>query len=160
MFSSLASALSYKGFHEAAKVISDNIENSLKEKDPIMFATNLLTNILTVTLFKEEDENKKKKPVYFGVGHNNPTLIQIFSERKHDHQLSTCDDLINGDHAITICNDLIFDSNFDKPMKLSLENLNKCCMNVTKPSCEFRAVSKGFVFSEKNWSIECLVVGK
>ena len=43
VFSSLASALSYKGFHEAAKVISNNIEGSLKEKDAIIFATNLLS---------------------------------------------------------------------------------------------------------------------
>ena len=34
-------------------------------------------------------------------------------------------------------------------MNLTLENLNKCCMNVTKPLCEFSGVSRGFVFSKK-----------
>ena len=58
-------------------------------------------------------------------------------------------DVITADHAICICDDLIFDSNSNAPMNLNLTNLNKCCMNVTKPSCKFGAVTRGWIFEEK-----------
>ena len=104
---------------------------------------------LTFTLFKDQYDNDKS--IYLKRSHNNPTFIQILSEERVHSQLRTCDDCdwINGDHAITICDDLIFDSNFEEPMKLTLANLNKCCKNVTKPSCEFKNVCRDFVFSKK-----------
>ena len=104
---------------------------------------------LTVTTFKNKYENDQS--IYLKRSHNNPTLIQTVCEERVHSQLRTCDDCdwINGDYAITICDDLIFDSNFEEPMKLTLENLNKYCMNVTKPSCEFKNVCRGFVFSKK-----------
>ena len=147
VFSSLASALSYKGFHEASEILHDNIETSLQE-DPMIFACDLLKKVLTVTVFKHKNVTGRR--IILDNTHNNPTLIQIVCEERNIvSKKRKSHDWINCDHAITICDDKIFDSNFDEPMELTLKNLNKCCRNITKPSCTFRAVYRGFVFSEK-----------
>ena len=114
----------------------------------MIFACNLLKKVLTVTIFKLTHEIDRR--IILNNTHNNPTLIQIVCEERNIvTKKRKRHDWINGDHAITICDDKIFDSNFDEPMELTLKNLNKCCKNITKPSCTFRAVYRGFVFSEK-----------
>ena len=60
VFSSLASALSYKGYHEAAKIVSDNIEISVTKTNPIAFVLRLLQNVMIIKKFREKDEFNKK----------------------------------------------------------------------------------------------------
>ena len=141
VFSSLASALSYKGYHEASKIVSENIEISASKNDSIKFVIDLLNKVLTIKPFKEKDKFDRKKSFRFDKSSNHPILLQLSYQKGHD--------VITADHAICICNNLIFDSNYNTPMKLNLTNLNKCCKNVTKPSCNFGAVIKGWIFEEK-----------
>ena len=89
-FSSLASALSYKGFNEASKIIYDHTEVSLSQKDPMIFACQLLKKKLIVTRFKNQYENDQS--IYLKRSHNNPTLIQTVCEERVHSQLPTCDD--------------------------------------------------------------------
>ena len=60
VFSSLASALSYKGYHEAAKIVSDNIEISVTKTNPIAFVLRLLQKLMIIKKFREKDEFNKK----------------------------------------------------------------------------------------------------
>ena len=60
VFSSLASALSYKGYHEAAKIVSDNIEISVTKTNPIGFVLHLLQKLMIIKKFREKDEFNKK----------------------------------------------------------------------------------------------------
>ena len=85
VFSSLASALSYKGFNEASKILHDHTEVSLSKKDPMTFAYQLLKKELTVTLFKEQYD--KDKSIYLKRSHNNPTVIQTLCEERVHPQL-------------------------------------------------------------------------
>ena len=60
VFSSLASGLSYKGYHKAAKIVSDNIEKSVTKTNPIDFVLRLLQKLMTIKKFREKDEFNQK----------------------------------------------------------------------------------------------------
>ena len=106
VFSSLASALSYKGYNDATEIISRNIQGSLSYGDTITYTADLLrtSKESSVQVDRYTGETTIIKSTDF------PTIFQITAK-----------------YAISICGNQIFDSNFQGPMKLSLDNLTRCC---------------------------------
>lgn len=110
IFSSLLSALTYKGYHESSKIVYDNVKISFIKMDPIKFAMILLKKFLQ-SKASNIKINLIKKYIRFDEHSNHPTLIQVCFEKGHD--------VITSDHSFKICNNFIFnyqknESDFEK----------------------------------------------
>ena len=119
VFSSLASTLSYKGYNYAAENISSTIQGSLSFGDPMTYEASLLNNSLQVDRYTLR--TTLIEPKMFS------TILQITAK-----------------HAISICGNQIFDPNFHEPMQLSLDNLTRCCKNLSDEI--FQGVTRGYIF--------------
>ena len=78
MFSSLAFAVSYKGYNDAAEIISRNIQGSLIFGDPMKFAANLLNNPVQIDRYTCRTTITEPKDF--------PTILQITVK----HAISIC----------------------------------------------------------------------
>ena len=121
VFSSLASALSYKGYNDASEIISSKIKDSINFGDPMTSAAALLRNSLQVVRYDLTMTITEPKEF--------PTIVQITAK-----------------HAISIYGEHIFDSNFHEPMQLNKDNLTRCCKNVSDEG--FLGVIRGYIFSD------------
>ena len=120
-------------YNDSAEIISRNIQGSLSSGDPMTFAADLLHNSIQVDRYTGRTTITQPKDF--------PTILQITTK-----------------HAKSICGNQIFDSIFHEPMKLCLDNLTRCCKDVSYEG--ILGVTRGYILSKEHLLSKIVTLNK